>query len=38
MLLLVRIIYRPVSDQRRRRLAAHHRRAAIREGEVPRVR
>ena len=30
-------LFRPVSDQRRRQSAAHHRRAAIREGEVPRV-
>jgi len=38
MLVLVGILFCPVTDQRRRRLAAHHRRAAIREGKVPRVR
>jgi hypothetical protein len=37
MLMLVRILFRSVSGQRRRQSAAHHRRAAIREGEVPRV-
>jgi len=38
MLMLVGILFRPVSHQRRRRSAAPHRRAAIREGKVLRVR
>ena len=38
MLMLVGVLFRPVSDQRRQRSAAHNRRAAIREGNVPRVR
>ena len=38
MLMLVGVLFRPVSDQRRRRSAAHQRRAAIREGKVLRVR
>ena len=37
-LMLVGIFFRSVSDQRRRRSAAHHCRAAIREGKVLRVR
>jgi len=37
-LMLVGIFFRQVSDQRCRRSAAHHRRAAIREGKVLRVR
>jgi len=36
MLVLVRFLFRSISGQGRRRSAAHHRRAAIREGEVPR--
>ena len=37
-LVLIGIFFRPVSDQRRRWSAAHHCRAAIREGKVSRVR
>ena len=37
MLMLVGVLFRPVSDQRRRRSAAPHRRAAIRVGNVLRV-
>ena len=38
MLMLVGIFFRPVSDQRCRRSAAHHCHAAIREGKILRVR